>query len=226
MLARHTRAGFTLIELLVAIAIVALLAALLIPQTQRIREYGWRSGCLSHMRQVGIALRLYANENEGQLPGRPKGKDPLTGLPYDRWPMVLSSYVTDYRVYVDPGDPKARAVPPSDLMSNFGNHTSFFFNGFNDMGAFTDGSIQVRLQAMEQPSQVIMLGQKKYTSAQYYMDFEEPPHGNQNDVLNKTAYAGGSNYVFADGSARFLKLSDYSDTMWLVNKQYAIPVLP
>jgi prepilin-type processing-associated H-X9-DG protein len=55
------------------------------------------------------------------------------------------------------------------------------------------------------------------------MDFVEPPGGNENDILNKTAYFAGSNYVFADGSARFIKKTDYNDQMWLVNQNYVIP---
>ena len=38
----------------------------------------------------------------------------------------------------------------------------------------------------------------------FFMDFAEPPHGNQKDILNLEAYGDGSNYFFADGSARFI----------------------
>jgi prepilin-type processing-associated H-X9-DG protein len=104
-----------------------------------------------------------------------------------------------------------------------GTINSFFFNGFNDLGAYNNPSVTVSLVNLTDASNLILLGQKVNGITQYYMDFVE---GNQDDVLNKTAYFGGSNYVFADGSARFLYQSQYSDTMWLINQNYNIPPIP
>ena len=59
--------GFTLIELLVVIAIISILAALLMPALTRVRELGRRAVCVNHLRQIGLALHMYANEN-GQYP--------------------------------------------------------------------------------------------------------------------------------------------------------------
>ncbi len=60
--------GFTLIELLVVIAIIALLMSILMPALNRVKEQARRSSCLSRMKQQGLALELYANENDTKLP--------------------------------------------------------------------------------------------------------------------------------------------------------------
>ncbi len=60
--------AFTLIELLVVIAVVAILAALLFPVLGRAKESGRATACLSNLRQAGIALQLYVQENNNRLP--------------------------------------------------------------------------------------------------------------------------------------------------------------
>ncbi len=63
--------GFTLIELSVVIAIIAVLAALLLPSLAAAKDRGKRAACISNLRQLGIAMHTYAQDHEDRLPYGP-----------------------------------------------------------------------------------------------------------------------------------------------------------
>jgi prepilin-type N-terminal cleavage/methylation domain-containing protein/prepilin-type processing-associated H-X9-DG protein len=92
---RYPFHAFTLVELLVVIAIIAILAALLLPALARSRVQAKNAACISNLRQLGIATRIYSEENEERLPIAEilptMPIDPLKPLP--RICDLLASYV-------------------------------------------------------------------------------------------------------------------------------------
>src|SRR5262245_32939471 len=65
---RKRNAAFTLIELLVVITIIAILAGIALPVYSTIQERGLQTKALAQAKQIGLALKLYATDNDGKFP--------------------------------------------------------------------------------------------------------------------------------------------------------------
>lgn len=62
------RKGFTLIELMIVIAIIAILAAILVPNFLRARNQGQLTACKSNLKNMGTALEMYSTDYSGTYP--------------------------------------------------------------------------------------------------------------------------------------------------------------
>ncbi len=212
MINQQRCSAFTLVEILITIAVVALLAALVLAAMPQVRLAADKAASASNLRQLGVALSAFSTENDDRLPGRVQTSD--------KWPRLLMPYLGgETKVLGEKRDPNSFFKTGADPLDNSRNQTSYILNGLNDVGAFDDESVVITRTRIERPTSTILMANQSGTG-NFYMDFAE---GNHLNVLNKTAFGQGSNYLFADGSVRFLTLSDYDDTLWLVDKTASIP---
>jgi len=90
---RGRQPAFTLIELLVVIAIIGVLAALLLPAFSRAKKQARNITCISQLRQLGIATRLYAENSGGRLPAAELLPSAPSDPPLPRICDLLGPYV-------------------------------------------------------------------------------------------------------------------------------------
>ena len=116
---KHLR-GFTLIELLVVIAIIAVLIGLLVPAVQKVRESANRAKCANNLKQIGLAVHMFADNNSGRFPESTHGKSDFTNA----WVNSLAPYMESVdSIRICPNDPKGR-----DRLENSG--TSYLLNDY------------------------------------------------------------------------------------------------
>jgi len=90
---RNRKVGFTLIELLVVVAIIAILAAMLLPALSQARERARMATCMNNLKQWGVIFMMYIQDNNGYLPSasRPGGASPRWYNNIEPWVGIKSA---------------------------------------------------------------------------------------------------------------------------------------
>lgn len=109
--------GLTVLELLLVVAVLAILAAVIIPSAGIINARANAAKCLSNLRQIGIGLQLYLQDHDMQMPdleaGRRSRDEDVPVID-----TVLAEYLDDASVFICPADPKI----------GLASGTSYFWN--------------------------------------------------------------------------------------------------
>lgn len=93
----HKHKAFTLIELLIVITVIAILAAILFPVFSRARANARRSACQSNLKQIGLAMNQYIQDNDGMMMRSwTVGFDQPDGI---TWPVMLIPYAKSENIY-------------------------------------------------------------------------------------------------------------------------------
>jgi prepilin-type N-terminal cleavage/methylation domain-containing protein/prepilin-type processing-associated H-X9-DG protein len=204
-------AGFTLIELLVVISIIAILAAILFPVFMRARENARRASCQSNMKQLGIALQMYSQDNDGGLVAYSHDNgNPTWGKVY----VSTVDYVKNDQVYRCPSAPAL--IPQSYLSGYYGASYAFPYRNVSPPGwvALPLLTPTAKLSAVPEASRTCLLVETRHSTDAYYY----PPGPQQGWGVAQIAIAStlpatisadrhleGANYLYVDGHVKWLK---------------------
>jgi prepilin-type N-terminal cleavage/methylation domain-containing protein/prepilin-type processing-associated H-X9-DG protein len=205
--------GFTLIELLVVIAIIAILAAILFPVFAQAREKARQGSCLSNMKQMALAVHMYAQDYDEILPpyndavydfGNP---DPTTRKRSDgpwrtNYLWCLQPYMKNQQIQACPsmgGQEGGQEITPQSRASYLGNGVI--------MGA--------SLAAVQAPADMVYLQEYRFLTRVAWLRPACTAAGKCNMWCwwgvpdNRPGYSNvhmeGGNFVYVDGHAKYKK---------------------
>ncbi|RRJ94407.1 type II secretion system protein [Opitutaceae bacterium TAV4] len=220
---KHTR-GFTLVELLAVIAIIGVLAAIVLATLGTIREKARLVGCRSNIRQVGLALELYSNDNKGFYPPA----QVLNDGDDNGWiwcsTLIRGNYL-DRRILLCPGDTvnqaalKYAGTNPPETGRSYSYCARVMSNNTHDKGTPLQKSL------VETPSWQYML--TEWHGAAYSWKGHAGELANYTLATNSTANIspshknGGRHFVFIDCHVEWRTPDKFGDinSGWRLNNK-------
>lgn len=199
--------GFTLIELLTVIAVIAILAAILIPALGKVRHSANTSKSVSNLREIGKCILLYSNQNKGTFPLLNRRLDnPNSSSPYF-WSQALEEEILQWDreksgthpMFVDP------TATLNHQISDFGGSTYVFLDANPNNPARSDRGFKVN--SLLEPSNTLVVCTafaKNSGRASWYVQGDFARGGEPNNLPEARLGGGEVGVVFADGRVELL----------------------
>jgi prepilin-type N-terminal cleavage/methylation domain-containing protein/prepilin-type processing-associated H-X9-DG protein len=193
--------AFTLIELLVVIAIIAVLAGLLLPTLSRAKQQACATACLSHLKQIGVAGVMYADDHDDALP--------RSSHEGQSWVGTLQPYVGGTNLWRCPRDP------------NGTRRYSFALNDFlTPPSPFAPNKTDyARMVSVPAPTETMLMAEcaDRYSNSDHF-HFAYPDEGGFGPAAFRESVAvhrhlAAANYLFVDSHVERIKWSVLSSRL-------------
>ena len=220
---RRRAAAFTLVELLVVIGIIAILVAILMPALSRAKESARRVQCLSNLRQLGMAVMMYTQDNKGRFPGA-WDWHPRRASASAPWQGPLLKYHNDGGVpdiYSCPSDPPEDRRPGRYPFVYSGNWHVFWFDAVRSVKTITEiKRSSEKIMIIDESTETIddnvwapgnwFMDRQNMLSNRHDQQRERARESNAEETLKR----GKGTVVCADGHA------DFVDRRWAMDANY------
>ncbi len=234
------RRGFTLIELLVVIAIIAILAAILFPVFARAREKARAASCQSNLKQIMLAILMYAEDYDEKLPAGKTWCWEPNAITNPQYYQLLYPYIKNWQIFACPsqktlwcGD--AGSIPhhgvnnganspitlgfvPRDFKLSYG-YSENIWNSNNDRAIASCGALRGNNQLTEwkYPAQTIVvadcIGLVNNGARIGWANVCAAACHPERKTDDNTRHNGGSNCGFMDGHVKFVSARQ-AETNW------------
>jgi prepilin-type N-terminal cleavage/methylation domain-containing protein len=216
--------GFTLVEMLVVIAVIAILAASLLPAVSAAKRKAQRTACINNLRQINLGIRMYSDDSQDTPPSPgPASATNTTNVSslYAGYKELMKSYVgvngessprdslfscpadAFFPSFITNGPPPMKYVRASFHNLSFSSFSSYMFNGGDNVtrhfGAFDvtlPGLAGVKLSSIKHPSRTVLVAE--YSSSVPWSWHEPSPLLMFTDAKNVVS--------FADGHVSYIKI--------------------
>ena len=202
-----TRIGFTLIELLVVIAIIAILAAILFPVFQKVRENARRASCQSNLKQLGLAFIQYQQDADEKFPAYNSGAGAAG------WATMIYPFVKSTGIYKCPDD------SATGSMVSYGENYAIWSGTPGSTPNYGENRAGMSIAQLGGPASTVLLWEANPANSDYRdpsvlgtatptVTFSGYGNGNLKEMSNRHDKdpTQSNNYLACDGHVKYIKV--------------------